>query len=85
MQDDRRLFNAIENVSFTALPYCHFSLQKQSTESSNQLRMPSNSNESKEKPSCRQALKAYSLRSPASLSYLVQEKIQTTSFLLMNP
>ena len=49
MQDDRRLFNAIENVSFTALPYCHSSLQKQSTEISNQLRMPSNSNESKEK------------------------------------
>ena len=49
MQDDRRLFNAIGKVSFTVLPYCHFSLQKQSTEISNQVRMPSNSNESKEK------------------------------------
>ena len=49
MQDDRGLFSAIENVGFTALPYCHFSLQKQSTEISNQLRMPSNSNETKEK------------------------------------
>ena len=49
MQDDRSLFNAIEHVSFTALPYCHSSLQKQSTEISNQLRMPLNSNESKEK------------------------------------
>ena len=49
MQDDRGLFSAIENVSFSALPYCHFSLQKHSTEISNQLRMPSNYNKSKEK------------------------------------
>ena len=49
MQDDRRLSSTIKNVSFTALAYCHFSLQNKSTDISNQLRMQSNSNASRKK------------------------------------